>query len=316
MVRLGYAILLFATTTITYCYSQQDKVLTHFIFDKMSLNPGETGIDDGFCATAIYRNQWDKITGAPVSMIFNLEGKLDRWIPGGGGISFYNDRIGFAVQNNLLLNYAYPVYTNYGTLGIGLGAGLFNYGLNPDWVPPTGTPDFSLPTGFAATSLDVNFGLYWKGIKNYYVGFSSTHLNAPRLTQSADLAGISFDQTYNSARHYYLMGGYTHSGIGPGDIDGSMLLRTDGVKTSMDFNFRYLMPVMTYNAYAGLTFRTNDAVALMLGASKNGFTVGYSYDITVNKLAKVSRGSHEILLKYCRYLPPIPKTPSKHPRWL
>ncbi|MCT4562033.1 MAG: PorP/SprF family type IX secretion system membrane protein [Crocinitomicaceae bacterium] len=315
MVRLGYAILLFATTTITYCYSQQDKVLTHFIYDKMSLNPGETGIDEGICGTSVYRNQWDKITGAPVSMIFNVEANINRWFPGGVGLSFYNDRIGFAKQNNLLLNYAYPVYTDYGTLGVGIGAGLFNYSLDPDWIPPTDVPDFSLPTGFAASSLDLNFGLYWKGLQNYYVGFSSTHLNAPRLSQEITFAGLAFAQTYNSARHYYLMGGYTYS-VGPGDADGNFLLRTDGVKTSVDLNVRYLMPVSTFNAYGGLTFRTNDAIALMLGGSKNGFTVGYAYDITINKLAKVSRGSHEILLKYCYYLPPIPKTPSKHPRWL
>jgi hypothetical protein len=140
-------------------------------------------------------------------------------------------------------------------------------------------------------------------------------LNAPRLSQEITFAGLAFAQTYNSARHYYLMGGYTYS-VGPGDADGNFLLRTDGVKTSVDLNVRYLMPVSTFNAYGGLTFRTNDAIALMLGGSKNGFTVGYAYDITINKLAKVSRGSHEILLKYCYYLPPIPKTPSKHPRWL
>ena len=41
--------------------AQQDKLITHFIYDKMSLNPGSTGLDKGICATTIYRNQWDKV---------------------------------------------------------------------------------------------------------------------------------------------------------------------------------------------------------------------------------------------------------------
>jgi len=45
-------------------------------------------------------------------------------------------------------------------------------------------------------------------------------------------------------------------------------------------------------------------------------TVGYSYDITTNKLANVSRGSHELVVKYCYFLPPPPVTKANHPRWL
>ena len=30
--------------------AQQDKLITHFMYDKMSLNPGETGIEGGICA--------------------------------------------------------------------------------------------------------------------------------------------------------------------------------------------------------------------------------------------------------------------------
>ncbi|NBX39288.1 MAG: hypothetical protein EBR54_07760, partial [Flavobacteriia bacterium] len=48
---LGLFIALFATSLV----AQQDKLLTHFMYDKMSVNPGETGIDEGICATSIYR---------------------------------------------------------------------------------------------------------------------------------------------------------------------------------------------------------------------------------------------------------------------
>ena len=58
-------------------------------------------------------------------------------------------------------------------------------------------------------------------------------------------------------------------------------------------------------------------VAVMLGYSPMPkLQVGYSYDITINKLASVSRGSHEMMVKYCYFIPPPPKTKARHPRML
>ena len=103
-------------------FAQQDKLLTHFMYDRMSINPGETGLDEGICATTIYRNQWDKVNGAPNSAVLNVAGNMNRFFPGGVGISFYHDAIGFSRQNNLLLNYSYPISLgNVGTLGAGIG---------------------------------------------------------------------------------------------------------------------------------------------------------------------------------------------------
>jgi type IX secretion system PorP/SprF family membrane protein len=317
MIKKRYLSTLLLLSVLISTHAQQDKLITHFIYDKMSLNPGETGIDEGICGTTIYRNQWDKVSGAPNSAILNLEANINRFFPGGVGVSFYHDAIGFVRQNNLLLNYAYPVYTDYGTLGIGIGVGMINIGMQPTWVPPTTVIDKSLPIGFSKSGLDMNFGLYWKGNSNYYAGLSSTHLSATRLTQTFQVAntpiGIS---SYQSARHYYAMGGYTTGPIGPGKIDANVLLRTDLVKFSSDINIRYILSNNQLKYYGGLTFRTSDALAVMLGGTMNNWTVGYSYDYTVSKLSSISQGTHEVMVKYCYYLPVVIKTPSKHPRWL
>jgi type IX secretion system PorP/SprF family membrane protein len=299
------------TVVASNLIAQQDKLITHFIYDKMSINPGETGIDDGICATTIYRNQWDKINGAPNSAILNVEANMNRFFPGGLGISFFHDAIGFNRQNNVLLNYAYPLRLgNAGTLGIGAGVGIVNFGMSPVWVPPTTTIDNSLPVGFSATNLDLNFGFYFKGNQDYYVGLSSTHLNESLLKKTVGVVS----QEYQVARHYYLMGGKKFRDVLGGDLDAQVLLRTDLVKVSADINVRYLWKDI---AYGGLTYRTIDAVGVMLGwMPVKNLTIGYSYDVTTNKLASVSRGSHEILLKYCYFLPKPPITKSNHPRWL
>ena len=298
--------------------SQQDKLITHFIYDKMSINPGKTGLglDNTICATSIYRNQWDKVNGAPNSAVLNIEANLSRILPGGIGLSFYHDAIGFAKQNNLALNYSYPIEIGgVGTLGVGVGVGLINYGLQPDWVPPTSLQDPDLPEEFAATNLDVNFGAYFQG-RGWSVGLSSTHLTESLLKQQS---ANGFEQSYQTARHYYLMGGKdfgsAENEIFGGIIKTNVLMRTDLVKFSADFNALYYSGDVP--AYGGLTVRTSDAVAMMFGYTPMaGLTVGYSYDITVNKLASVSRGSHEIFFKFCYNLPEPPKQSARHPRWL
>jgi type IX secretion system PorP/SprF family membrane protein len=305
---LASSFVVFACSSLT---AQQDKLITHFMYDKMSINPGETGIDEGICATTMYRNQWDKVNGAPNSAVLNIEANMNRFFPGGLGLSFFHDAIGYSRQNNLLLNYSYPLtIPGAGTLGIGVGVGMINFGMNPNWVPPTTNPDPSLPVGFSATNLDMNFGLYFKGNQDYYAGISSTHLSQSLLSES--VAGITNE--YQTARHYYIMGGKKFLNVAGGDIDANVLMRTDLVKFSADINARYIWRNI---AYGGLTYRTSDAVAIMLGwVPITNMTVGYSYDITMNKLSSVSRGSHEILLKYCYFLPPPPIQKSKHPRWL
>jgi len=297
-------------------FGQQDKLLTHFMYDRMSINPGETGLDDGICATSIYRNQWDKVNGAPNSAVLNVAANMNRFFPGGLGLSFYHDAIGFSRQNNLLLNYSYPISLgNVGVLGAGIGVGMMSYSMNPAWIPPQTINDPSLPgADFSAINLDLNFGLYLKG-RNYYAGLSSTHLSESEMLGSSTGIGVA---GYSTARHYYIMGGYKLPNIASGALDFNLMVRTDLVKYSVDINSRYFFKKDSKEfGYVGLTYRTSDAIGIMLGynAFKN-FTCGYSYDITVNKLSSISRGSHEFFVRYCYYLKNPPKTYSTHPRWL
>ena len=298
-------------------FAQQDKVITNFMYDKMSINPGKTGVDmyNSICATSIYRNQWDKVNGAPNSAVLNIEANLTRFFKGGVGLAFYHDAIGFSRQNNLLLNYSYPIkISNVGVLGLGIGIGIINYGIDPTWVPPSNIPDPSLPVGFAATNLDANFGAYFQG-KDFYAGLSSTHLSESLLEKS--VAGAGLDQNYQTARHYYLMGGKTFNDVLNGKIDAQILLRTDLIKYSFDINTRYFFTINNNELYGGLTYRNSDAIGVLLGFSPiEKFTVGYSYDITVNKLVSVSRGSHEIVLKYCYSIKSPKLTISRNPRFL
>ncbi|OFZ09176.1 MAG: hypothetical protein A3D92_02150, partial [Bacteroidetes bacterium RIFCSPHIGHO2_02_FULL_44_7] len=296
---------MYVFAAVSFATAQQDKLITHFMYDKMSLNPGETGVDGGrrsICAVTMYRNQWDKVSGAPNSALLNIEANLSHISPflAGIGLAFYHDEIGFTRQNNLTLNYAYSFdIGGAGVLSPGIGLGMVNVGMSPEWIPPTTYNDASLPSSFSNTKFDMNFGVYFKGTQDYYVGISSTHLTQSRLEDKENLLNPT---KYNTARHYYIMGGKSFRKIGgsEGDLEANVMMRTDLVKFSSDINVRYIWKDLLYG---GLSYRVSDAVSVMVGYRPiRNMTVGYSYDITVNKLSSVSRGTHEIMLKYCYYL--------------
>jgi type IX secretion system PorP/SprF family membrane protein len=309
------ALILLVSGIANVSLAQQDMMLTHFMYNKMGLNPGSTGMDEGFCATSIYRNQWDKVSGAPNTGLLNAEGNLNRWYGlGGVGINFYHDAIGFSRQNNIMFNYSQPIpIPNGDRLGIGLGLGLQSLGIGNEWITPDGTPsinDNSIPQGFASKGLDINFGLYYQSARNFYIGLSSTHLNSASLINRNDKT-----QTYELQQHLYLMAGYKYKlGTSSNYLDFQTLIKNDTKLTQFELNTRFIYGSM---GYAGLTYRTSDAVSLMLGFNPlKNFTVGYSYDFTLNKLSSISKGSHELLIKYCYYLPIPPVAVTRHPRWL
>ncbi|MDX1652283.1 MAG: PorP/SprF family type IX secretion system membrane protein [Brumimicrobium sp.] len=303
-------LLIFSTLMLgsSMVFGQQDKLLTHFIFDKMSINPGATGVGmpAQVCGTLIYRNQWDKVNGAPNSALFNAEANLSQYFPSAAGISFYHDAVGFARQNNVTLNYSYHLPLYDGTLGLGVALGIVSYGMSPIWITPNDPNDASLPPSTGQTGLDANFGAYYMHNDGWYAGISSTHLPATELDQL----------NFNTRRHYYVMGGYTLKqafDVDELDIEGNLLMRTDFVKFSSDINVRAVWDQMFFG---GLTFRPSDAVGIMAGMYWNSFTFGYSYDFTVNRLSNISVGSHELMLRYCHPLPPLPYTKARNPRYL
>lgn len=300
----------FVALTAGSAFGQQDKLLTHFMFDKMTLNPASTGMGmkSGICGTMIYRNQWDQVNGAPNSAVFNVESNLSRFgSPVNLGVSVYHDAIGFARQNNAILNASLPfTLGSAGDLSVGVGVGIINFGMDPVWIPPTNVFDANLPTPTSGTSLDFNAGIYWRGNSDYYAGISTTH-----LTQ-AQIKSIN----YSTARHYNIIGGKKFGDLFGTDrgLDVQVMMRTDMVKFSADINARYMHGSLFYG---GLTYRTSDAISLMAGfVPMTNFTVGYSYDLTINQLSSISRGTHELMVKYCYFFPPPPVQKSKHPRWL
>lgn len=331
-------LLLFAlfVGTVGSSYAQQDKVLTHFMFDRITVNPAATALKrNHICGTFIYRNQWDKINGAPNSGTFNVEADLDQYVPNFfAGISFFQDMIGFNRQNFATLNFGYSFkqFLPF-DLRAGVGLGIMNHSVTPDWLPPSVSAalDPSISTlGFSRTGFDANFGLYARHTlktgrgDSWNAGISMTHLPAPNLEDPATTLTTGLPIVgFQSVRHLYVMGGYKLNEIvaGRDDIDFQFMLQTDQVEFSAQVSARYMYDD---KIYGGLNFRSEDMIGVMAGVnlatvSNNTLPpiiIGYAYDFSINQLSTISQGTHEVMVKYCYPLPGIPMTITKHPRWL
>jgi type IX secretion system PorP/SprF family membrane protein len=167
--------------------------------------------------------------------------------------------------------------------------------INGDWYIPDGdmfdpTTDPGIPqSDVSQLAFDLGFGIFLKS-NDYYIGASVTHLNQASIVFSDQAS------TY-LARHYYLSAGYNISLSDPlFEIQPSVLFKTDMVAYQADITVDL---VYKERYSAGLNYRINDAVGVLLGFELvNGMRIGYAYDIMTSALAGYGNGSHEIFIGY------------------
>jgi type IX secretion system PorP/SprF family membrane protein len=75
-----------------------------------------------------------------------------------------------------------------------------------------------------------------------------------------------------------------------------MLKAVQGAPMELDIN---AMGIFRDRLWAGLGYRTGDAVNLLIGAQINQqLRAGYSYDYTTSDLGNFNSGSHELMIGY------------------
>ena len=282
--------------------AQQDPQMTQWFNDLAAFNIGAAGEDDLTHANAWYRNQWVGVNGAPVTTMINVHSNVD-FIPGALGFQVYQDEIGQEANTMVKLGYAYHLspLSNGAHIGIGLNASLFSKSFNANWVAlnPVGE-DSAIPESQGqGTSVDIDLGVFMRKGKEYYAGFSMTHV---AQTEMPTL------QMVLPTRHYYFMGGYNYPISGDELVlRSNVLAKTDLNATAVDVNVNVLWDDFLWG---GITYRPGDAIGPSAGvqygwSTKEGISsstqmikVGYSFDATTSALRTYSSGSHEVFVSY------------------
>ena len=279
--------------------SQQDPQYTNNMYYKLGVNPGFAGAEDAISGLILNRYQWEGFPGAPKTLVFSVDAAVNAFgAPGGVGLNIISDQLGFEENITINANYAYRTEFSFGDLGFGISLGLYNKSINGEWEIPEDnlsiytqpSSDPAIPQGESSQMAgDIGLGFYLSS-NRYYGGISVTHVNEPSI-KYAELVS-----TYLS-RHYYLMGGYNITLPDPlFELRPSFLFKTDIASWQMDVNANI---VYDERFWGGLSYRVNDAVALLMGLEMdNGLRIGYSFDLVTSAIGYYGWGSHEIFLSY------------------
>tara|TARA_B100000780_G_scaffold274638_1_gene239941 strand:+ start:695 stop:1690 length:996 start_codon:yes stop_codon:yes gene_type:complete len=326
---LGATLLLAGSTA----FAQQDPQFTQTYFNRLYANPAVAGSNDGICATLVGRQQWVGFDGRPETYQFSGHMSFkDPWLgqKHGAGLVVSSDQLGQESTMNVKVSYAYrhKLGNNGGMISAGFALGMMQKTIGNDWnAVDNFVDDPSIPdNGVQQTAFDMDFGLYYKVPKKFYVGLSLTHITSPDLEESEgpQVPGAQpIDFGYGVAGHFYAMAGYQYNVTNDIALKPNVFIKSDAVSTTFDLG---VIGEYQEKFWAGVTYRLQDAVAPMAGVNLQmpgtgvgggKLRVGYSYDVTTSELRNHSSGSHEILVNYCFSLGTKVKVQRHHTvRWL
>lgn len=293
---LSLTVLILAATML---FGQQDPQFTQFMYNKMGYNPGYAGSNDGVAFTALVRQQWLGLEGAPGSQLisFNMPLQDERV---GIGASVWRTNIGINEMVNLEGDYAYRVELGEGRLGLGV-MGSVRY-LSSDFAmtDPLQAGDNSIPVGMQSKYVpNFGVGLYY-GTDQYFFGVS-----APRLLENnIDFADEDLILS-TEIRHFYGMAGGLLKLSETTQLQPQILIKyAQNAPIDADINVNLIL----LNKYmVGASYRfggTSDvgiaeSIDFLLGAQiSEKLMIGFAYDVTLSELRTYQNGTVEAMLRY------------------
>ena len=282
-------------------WAQQQEQFTQFMYAKMALNPGFAGSDESMTITALNRNQWLGLDGAPQTQLLSVVAPvLNQRI--GVGANILRQSIGVTQLYTLDGAYAYRIKVPRGFLGIGLQASVRM--LRVDFSDLQGTQplaqDQAVPDGIQSKFVP-NFGAgFYYNSKNFYLGFSVPRLLNTNIDLSDDGGVISREVTHA----YFMTGGTVEVSEGI-QLQPQILLKyVAGAPFDADVN---LNAVFGGKFSAGVSYRIGgskqsgfgEAISVLLGLPLGDqVLLGLSYDATVSELRQYNSGTIEGIIRF------------------
>lgn len=308
-----YASLLLCCWVVLSQLCAQDAQLTQFYATPTYISPAFAGTGLQTRVGLVARDQWPSIPGAFVTSNFAIDHNLSN-LSSGLGLMVHHDRAGSGAlrYTSVTGQYAYEVQLKRKVfLRPALQVGYVNHAVDysrlvfGDQLARGGTVGtYENMNGTSVNYADMGAGLLFFTPK-LWLGSAIHHLNRPN--QSLLLNESRMPMKFS------LHGGYRVSVRTP-------VIRKEPQSFVFAFNYKAQQKFdqLDLGAYfesapffAGLWYRglpifkryapgyaNNDAIAILLGTIVNDVRIGYSYDITVSRLAGQSGGAHEITLGF------------------
>jgi type IX secretion system PorP/SprF family membrane protein len=308
-------ILLFALLASAFGAKAQDMHFTQFYSSPLYLNPAYSGADVCSRVSGTFRNQWPGISKTYKTYLFGFDHYIQKYNIG-VGLLFGSDVAGTGDLKTTIIcpMIAYEAKMTKKLMmraGVSPGLGLRSINMDKllfgDQIARGGnvaTLESPVQTR-AYFNIDAGLLAY---TKKYWIGVAFFHLNRPNESLRGD--------AYQSPLpiKYSVHGGYKYN-INPDEKE-----ETKQQSISFAFNYRGQREFdqLEMGAYftkyvfnVGLWYRgiplfkaykpgytNDDAFAIIIGVNTGRMNIGYSYDITISKLALATRGAHEVCVSY------------------
>jgi type IX secretion system PorP/SprF family membrane protein len=294
--------------------AQQVPMYSQYIMNGFLVNPSFAGRDGYTTVTITTREQWVGLEQAPstyaasfqtrllknsyISKSTSVRKKLIKPTKGGkvglGGYIF-SDNNGIMRRTGMQVAYAYHLTLGRtegvpNNLAFGLAMTAYQFAVNTDGLYYDTSDPLLSNYDRSVFIPDFNFGASLTTTR-YYVGFAMTNLMR---------GSILFADTTDTKRvelgHYFLTGGLKLP------LSRDWVLEPSAFIKSSDNMFRSFQMDLTTRVYfkedywAGISWRTGDAIIAMAGLKYDRFYFAYAVDLTLTDIRKQSFGTHELTL--------------------
>ena len=300
--------LLLVAIQVDWLKGQQLPVYSQYTFNKFLLNPATAGVDGYTSISLVAREQWVGFKGTPKTHAITIDSRLlrnsyisknvnprkkKRLSSRSGRVGWaahaFNDHTGPLDRTGVEGTYAYHLGLDKGQLSFGLSGVFYQFRLNKDKVTLGDDLNDPLIDGMrnAIYIPDANFGVYYNS-SGLYGGIS-----VMQIFQSSIQFGDNNGSEYRLKRNYNLMAGYQYRINETFTVEPSFLLKIPtSTRAQLDLNARVYYKE---DYWAGLSYRTGNAMIVFLGARFDRYFIGYAFDYNFNSLMKYTYGSHEFM---------------------
>ena len=282
-------------------FAQQQSLFSAFAFNKLTVNPAGSGLNDRASIFFSHRNQWSGLNGAPQSNLINY---ID---PGSSGTHTWAaqlmmDKLGIQDRYDISAFYSYGIQV--GASHIRLGANVVNSRFSVDYS----SPDILALDGFEAdpaidrsvfssSTFDFGLGIYLEH-KYVFGGFAINKIIGNKIKTGNPFINNS------ERRHINAMIGANIYINETWNYHPQLLLK---LEENTPFNLD-ILNMFSYKdkMYLGLNIRSggsqNVALESFDGLVAFQFTdkilAGINYEINATELKRVSNGSLDLFLQY------------------
>lgn len=271
--------------------AQQDPMFTQYMHNPVSINPAYAGSSGTLNFTAMHRQQWVGIDGAPKTLTLSINSPFLGYNVG-VGFNLIHDQLGPVKQTGLYLDYSYKLkVTEKVKLAFGMKGGFNMYDINLQELIREDNEDDVIMFGASKMFLP-NFGVgTYLYSDRFYLG-----LSIPKMLQNS-LSDNSNTLQNKEERHYFFTGGIVLDVSENIRFKPSFTLRmVNGAPLSSEFSGAILLHD---RLWLGGMYRLGDSVGAMVRFNvTNQFSLGYSYDMTQSRLRNDNQGTHEVYVSY------------------